>query len=116
MNRFTFVGVVAAAALFGAVVDMALTPSPPRPLKPAPVPISAAEVSDLLAQLRTVSRNDYDWSTYIHFTLKSVKIKISSKNGDEHEVTAPTPNSVVDTTDTIDSVGSTGRRYDGGVR
>lgn len=63
---------------------------PPAPMI-IPVITSAAEVSDLIDQLRIVARDSYsDYGTYVHFSLKSVKISVQSKNGDNHEVSAPT--------------------------
>lgn len=89
-DKVTLALLVAGSAISGAMLHSAFAPTPTPPVVVKPVVTSAAEVSDLLAQLRTVTKNDYDWTTYVHFTLKTVKIKISAKNGDEHEVTAPT--------------------------
>jgi hypothetical protein len=69
---------------------MARTAVEPPPVVPPPVVTSAAEVSDLLDQLRIVSQGTSEYDTYIRFSLKSVRIKVRSKNGDEHEVGAPT--------------------------
>lgn len=84
-------------ALLGVVVLLILAfmfgrLSTPEPARVATLGIvtSAAEVSDLLDQLRVVSRDTGEYGTYVRFSLKSVRIKIESKNGDHHEVSAPT--------------------------
>lgn len=80
--------------IFGVCVAFSIgrmsAPNPAPPALPVPPVItSAAEVSDLLDQLRIVSVGTGEYDSYVKFSLKTVRIKIRSKNGDEHEVSAP---------------------------
>lgn len=88
-NRIVIVVFTAGVFGIGLVVGRLSVLDAPAPAI-HPVVTSAAEVSDLLDQLRTVSVGTSEYDSYVKFSLKVVRIKVRSKNGDEHEVSAPT--------------------------